>query len=175
MAKYRLKKTLHNKGIFQYATQFIVGVAFIFAVYFIFRYLQTQTANSAIEYSEDAILKLNSESLLAGFLKEKSDYHGTDNVAELLRIYYLTNDKAAWGKIEQIAKSYFSKSSMESGTTSWSLAIYNTLDEGNQKQIEGRPAGILASKKFVSYQEVPIDGELNSGNVGIEIYYISKS
>ncbi len=116
-------------------------------------------------------LSKDSTQLLINFLRSNVYLSSIEdgNMAELLNIYFLTEDKSLFGQIENRAKEYFSASDLETDISFWSLEI--KYPGKKTIKIESDKAKGYVSKKMISSITIPTNDANKHIEINLFIFY----
>lgn len=108
-------------------------VLFLVFILFLLLFLLLPTSTNKAKKSEIfefQSLEIDSQKLLADYLKMPFDLNGIEiNMANSISSYFLNQDESILQRIKQETHSFFSKTELETASSSWSLEI-NSENKG---------------------------------------------
>lgn len=118
-------KMLNKKSQIEDLLQFLFVVIVIVLIVLFF---SLRNLNKTKAIKENIALQTNeqdSKQLLMNYLRSPSTFNNLRNIniAELINLYFITNDKNLLEQINAISIDYFSKSHLETEVVSWSLEM----------------------------------------------------
>lgn len=163
---------ISKKAVMEDFLQLIAWAMMIIIIFFIFMGVKTVKIKTLIDNTQDIKQEIDGNYLLIDFLKQKTDNSKTENIAELISLYYQEKDKDIFIELEEKTRDYFSKSFLESAGTSWIIRIYDFV--GNEIQtipISSPP--LYKKEEILSQLILPILNE-EGDYLSIELSLITK-
>ena len=163
---------ISKKAVMEDFLQLIAWAMMIIIIFFIFMGVKTVKIKTLIDNTQDIKQEIDGNYLLIDFLKQKTDNSKTENIAELISLYYQEKDKDIFIELEEKTRDHFSKSFLESAGTSWIIRIYDFV--GNEIQtipISSPP--LYKKEEILSQLILPILNE-EGDYLSIELSLITK-
>lgn len=146
---------------------FIVIVLVIFVLLFSFKGISY--ARTTSEQVKITTMAQESDDLLIQYFRAPVDSTSETNMADLLDKYFITNDEALLNRIHSITNDFFSKSLLDTDSTSWSLEI--NYPEKKPLLIESEKSKV----KFILRKEISkmIIPSFQSSRVEVKLFITS--
>lgn len=161
----------NKKAVMEDFLQLIAWAIIIVIVLFIFMGLNAKRTILLVDNTQDIKEIIDSNYLLVDFLKQKTDNPKTENIAELISLYYQEEDKDLFTELEKKTRDYFSKSFLEKAASSWLIEM--TDKSGNDlKKISGGIYSINLIAKKIEVSSIIIPCLENTNYISIKLYSV---